>query len=83
MAPHLLSVSGAIRNMIYEYVFTEDDGVCYLKDAQGVDHLYLVQESGQDTQANGLAYIDSLSNSDDDTASDEDSDEKCDEDKAI
>jgi hypothetical protein len=39
MAPHLLSVSGEIRNMIYEYVLTEDDGVCYREDARGTGWL--------------------------------------------
>jgi hypothetical protein len=36
MAPHLLSIPGEIRNMIYEYALTEDDGICYCEDAQGV-----------------------------------------------
>jgi hypothetical protein len=36
MAPHLLSIPGEIRNMIYEYALTENDGVCYREDAQGV-----------------------------------------------
>jgi hypothetical protein len=39
MAPHLLSLSGEIRNTIYEFALTEDDGICYGEDAGGVDWL--------------------------------------------
>jgi hypothetical protein len=35
MALHLLSLPAEIRNRIYEYALTEDDGVCYREDDSG------------------------------------------------
>jgi hypothetical protein len=35
MAPHLLTLPGEIRNCIYKYALTEEDGVCYRQDEHG------------------------------------------------
>jgi hypothetical protein len=49
MARHLLSLPGEIRNLIYEYVLTEKDGICYRKDENGRGRLCIyVPEKGED-----------------------------------
>jgi hypothetical protein len=59
MAPHLLSVSGEIRNMIYEYALTENGGVCYREDARGVGWLCTYQIGKDITSDIGLKEDDS------------------------
>jgi hypothetical protein len=49
MARHLLRPPREIRNTIYEYVLTEEEGICYRKDESGRGRLCIyVPEKGED-----------------------------------